>query len=112
MVYTPSEPSLGHVETTPVHEPAPKSLSAAPDRQVSYHKHRVPQSAIPRPKLDIFPTPQPLDPGEEALARFAAQAPEAERKAFLEAQQQADAPLHIAAIHIKPLELPDDEGKN
>ena len=111
MAYTPAEASPAHVETAPVHEPAPKSLSAAPDRRVSYHNHRVPQNTIPRPKLDIFPTPQPLDPGEEALTRFAAQAPEAERKAFVEAQQQADAPLHIAAIHIQPLESPD-EGKN
>ena len=111
MAYTPAQPSAAHVARTPVHEPAPKLLSTTSGRRANHHKERVPQNTIPRPKLDIFPTPHPLNPGEQALTSFAAQAPEADRKAFIEAQQQADAPLHIAAIHIKPLELPD-EGKN
>lgn len=60
----------------------------------------------PPPKLDVFPTPQPLTPEEQALALFAAHAPEPERKSLIEAQEQADAPLGIAAIHIQPLESP------
>jgi len=60
----------------------------------------------PLPKLDVFPTPRPLTPEEQALAEFAAQATKSERESFLKAQQQADAPLHIAAIHIEPLEPP------
>ena len=42
---------------------------------------------------------------------FVAQAPEAERKALIEAQKRFDAPLSIAAIQIPPIE-PPQEGTN
>ncbi|HEX5423947.1 MAG TPA: hypothetical protein VFW94_10385, partial [Candidatus Acidoferrales bacterium] len=58
------------------------------------------------PKLDVFPTPQPLSPEEQALVIFAADANKSERESLVIAQQQANAPLHIAAIHIKPLQPP------
>jgi hypothetical protein len=57
------------------------------------------------PKLDVFPTPQPLTPQESALAVVAKQAPIPLRKALIEAQMQEDAPVRIAAIHIPPIEL-------
>ncbi|HLY43527.1 MAG TPA: hypothetical protein VKR52_20105 [Terracidiphilus sp.] len=63
------------------------------------------------PKLDVFPTPQPLSAEEQALLSFATQAPEPDRKAALDAQQNRDAPLVIASIKIPPLATPD-EGKN
>ncbi len=63
--------------------------------------------AQPLPKLDVFPTPQPLTPEEQALVQFAWRAPAAERKALLEEQEQPDAPLTIAAIKIQPIELPE-----
>jgi hypothetical protein len=63
------------------------------------------------PKLDTFPTPQPLTPAERTLAEYAAHAPEAERQALLEAQKQIDNPLSIAAIEIKPLE-PSERDSN
>jgi len=59
---------------------------------------------LPRPKLDVFPTPQPLSSEERGLAVVALQAPVPLRKALVEAQEQDDAPVHIAAIHIPPLE--------
>ncbi|HEV2136758.1 MAG TPA: hypothetical protein VGR47_21240 [Terracidiphilus sp.] len=62
--------------------------------------------AAPLPKLDLFPTPRPLSAEEEALVNFAAKAPKTERESLLAAQEQADAPLSIAAIEIKPLEPP------
>jgi hypothetical protein len=61
------------------------------------------------PKLDIFPTPQPLTPAEQALVVFALRAPESERQSFIEAQKQAEAPLRIAAIEIPPLDSPDKD---
>lgn len=67
--------------------------------------------AVPLPKLDVFPTPRPLSPEEQALVAFATRVPEQQRKAVLEAQQQDNAPLSIAAIKIPPLATPD-EGKN
>jgi len=64
-------------------------------------------SAQPLPKLDVFPTPQPLNSEEEALVAFALRAPMPERNALLEAQRQPDTPLTIAAIEIQPIELPE-----
>ena len=69
------------------------------------------------PKLDVFPTPQPLTPEEQALVVFVAQAPEPERQSLIEAQAKADAPIDIAdiqaieSIKIQPLETPE-EGAN
>src|SRR6266567_2974395 len=59
-------------------------------------KHRAPrlmpvvQAAAP--KLDVFPTPQPLTPEEQALVVFVAQAPENERRAVADAQHQIETP--------------------
>jgi hypothetical protein len=64
-----------------------------------------------KPKLDVFPLPQPLSPEEQALYAFATQVPEKQRQAILDAQKDIDAPLNIAAIHIQPLEV-TDTGKN
>jgi hypothetical protein len=63
-------------------------------------------NSAPLPKLDVFPTPQPLSPEEQALVNFAARASKSEREALIAAQQQDDAPLRIAAIEIQPLEPP------
>ena len=63
--------------------------------------------AQPLPKLDIFPTPKPLTSAEQILVEFVSRAPASERKSMIEAQQQLDAPLTIAAIKIQPIELPD-----
>ena len=63
---------------------------------------------VSRPKLDVFPTPQPLTGEEKALIRFVAETPEADRKAFVEAQQQLDEPLIISAMHIPPLQITDE----
>lgn len=70
--------------------------------------NRALSESIARPKLDIFPTPETLSPGEQALIRFAAQAPEADRKALVAAQQRVDEPLNISAIHIPPLQSPEE----
>jgi hypothetical protein len=64
--------------------------------------------ALPLPKLDVFPTPQPLSPEEQALAVFAARATKTERQSLIEARAQADAPIRIAAIEVQPLNAPDN----
>jgi hypothetical protein len=66
---------------------------------------------VPLPKLEVFPTPQPLTPAEQELASYAANAPVPERQSLIEANKQSEAPLRIAAIHIPPLEAPD-KGAN
>jgi hypothetical protein len=63
-------------------------------------------AAEPLPKLDVFPTPQPMSSEERALGVVATQTPLPLRKALVEAQQD-DSPIHIAAIHIPQLESPD-----
>lgn len=90
--------------------PAP---SAAPIRRAGtpLGKPRPRRAALaahwaPLPKLDFFPTPQPLSPEEQALVEFAAHASKSDRESLLKAKEQADAPLRIAAIEIKPLEPP------
>lgn len=67
--------------------------------------------SAPFPKLDVFPTPQPLTPEEQALVAFATQVPQQQVEAVIEAQEQVGAPLTIAAIRIQPLEQPE-QGQN
>lgn len=81
-------------------------------QRVSAHRaveHRAP---MPQrlPKLDIFPTPQPLTPSERALLEYAANAPPEERRALVESQQKQDQPIHIAAIEITPIESSTSHG--
>ncbi len=65
---------------------------------------------IARPKLDLFPTPRPLNEQEQALIVLANQPPDV-RKQALGKPEPSDAPLQISAIAIPPLS-PPDEGKN
>lgn len=67
--------------------------------------------ANPLPKLDVFPTPAPLDEQVEALAFFIRQAPPNEVKELLAKQAQADAPLAFKQLEIPPLEPLDEGGK-
>ncbi len=95
------------LSSTPHHIPSRNSRNLKPQS----HRAVFAAKAAPLPKLDVFPTPRPLTPEEQALAVFAAHAPESERQSLIEAQANADAPLSIAAIQIQPLE-PPDQGAN
>lgn len=92
---------------------APPAL-AKPVRRSVRHAARTPGRPIPQPaatpKLDVFPAPAPLSRQEQALVRFVATTSVAQRKDLMQAQQQAVAPLRIAAISIPPIE-PPAEGK-
>lgn len=120
-----SRQSASHSDHARVSLPAPAATgdeqhgvsNSAPEQRaemtrVKTHPHssqRTPKAAS-LPKLAVFPTPQPLTPAEQALAEYAAHAPQADRQALLEAQKQIDEPLSIAAIEIQPLEPPDGGG--
>ncbi len=52
----------------------------------------------PLPKLDVFPTPTPLSPQEQALAAFAQHGPPAVQRAVLEDQQHWDDPIIVADL--------------
>jgi hypothetical protein len=84
-------------------EKRPRMTRSGTKRQLD----TVGANAEPLPKLDVFPTPQPLTPAERALVAFASRAPAAERESLIDAQQQPDTPLTIAAIKIQPIELPE-----
>ena len=79
--------------------------------KVQHPSTEITHRSAPLPKLDVFPTPQPLMPEEQALVAFATQAPQRQVEAVIEAQKQAGAPLTIAAIRIQPLEQPE-QGQN
>jgi len=70
----------------------------------------APETAQRLPKLDVFPTPQPLTTEEKELVAYVAHASQAERKSLLEDQKRIDAPLTIEALEIKPLEPPEPQG--
>ena len=63
------------------------------------------------PKLDVFPTPQPLTPQEQAMLAFAQQAPAAQVEALSAAQAKDEESFALAASHIPAFE-PPAEGKN
>ena len=50
------------------------------------------------PKLDIFPTPRPLTPEEQALAAFVRHGPAEVQRAVLEDQQHWDDPIIVAGL--------------
>jgi hypothetical protein len=114
MAYAPPMPSAAPVVTAPALLVAPKAAAPGHIRQihqVDQITDRASNNAISRPKLDVFPTPQLLDAGEQALIRFVAQAPEADRKALVEGQKRIDEPLNITAIRIPPLQFPEQNQK-
>lgn len=99
----PVQPSTA---SRPAARPTPVRRSKA-----SVHRPRLPGKALAAastrpPKLNIFPSPQPLSPEEQSLVNFAVHAPQSERESLMAAQSEADAPLRITAIEIKPLEPP------
>lgn len=86
--------------TIPVHSPKPRSVIVSAARPAA-------SKITLSPKLDVFPSPHPLSPEEQALVRFVATTPASERNAVLAAQQQSNDPLHIAEIVIQPIPSPD-----
>jgi hypothetical protein len=102
IVTAPSEAASAHrSEPVSSNGHVPFNLRSRSGKQAS--------RTVALPKLDVFPTPQPLTAEEQALVAFAVSAPESERRSFIEAQKQAEAPLRIAAIEIPPLDSTDKD---
>lgn len=93
---------------------ATQRTSAAPhlaEHRIAVRSARhQPATSRKLPKLDIFPTPQPPTPTEEALALYVAHASPADRQALIESQQKQNEPIHIAAIEIAPLDPSTSHG--
>ncbi len=94
----------------PARRPEPQPHLAAV-RTVSRNAQQTASETAPPPKLDVFPTPQPLTAEEQALIHYVTNTPASERNTMLTAQKQSDAPISIAAIEIKPLE-PSNKTKD
>jgi hypothetical protein len=64
------------------------------------------------PRQEVFPTPAPLSPEEQALAATVNRSPERIAKQIAQSgapsQEEPIEPLRIAAIHIPPLNPPDN----
>jgi len=91
---TPAPPQTVAQAKTPA-PPAPHaSVAAAPGRPL----HVVPAKSQPLPKLEVFPTPTPLSPQEQALVAFAEHGPPAVQRAVLEDQKHWDDPIIVAGL--------------
>jgi hypothetical protein len=107
IAHTPSAPAM------PVEVPATAPHPTAVHTTRTRAPFNSPQlllradRTVPLPKLDVFPTPQPLTAEERTLAAIANETPVPLRKALVEAQSQPDAPLHIAEVRIPPINPPD-----
>jgi hypothetical protein len=103
-------------KSAPNRSPESKRPQATTTHIAAVHSHlaRATQSAgervVARPKLDVFPSPEPLGQQEQALVTLASQpAPPAAQQVLTKTQD--DKPLEISAIHIPSIITPD-EGKN
>lgn len=107
------QPSTLAAHTRP--QPASRPRSAQRPTRLAQSAQPQPAAfaaiAAPLPKLDVFPTPHPLTPEEQALAVVAAQTPTPELQALAQAQTQPEELPTIATAHIPPLE-PPDQGQN
>jgi hypothetical protein len=92
----------------------PHALPAtAPSMAVSPARpHLLPRAAHREslPKQDVFPTPFPITPEEQALATVALRAPAPELHALAEAQQKDDESSCIAANRYQPHNPPAQGG--
>jgi hypothetical protein len=88
-----ARPSVAEVRV-PAARHATHAEQSAPRREEA--------STTPLPKLDVFPTPAPLSPQEEALVAFARRGPPEAQHAVLEDQKHWDDPIIVAGLQEKP----------
>jgi hypothetical protein len=105
--YAPATSSPAPVASAPA-TLAP-SLSRAHKRSINRLPNRAQLNVTQRPKLDTFPILQPLTDAELAVIRFAAEAPEADRKTLVAPNQELAEPIRITAIHIPPLPSSEED---
>lgn len=103
----PAIPSVAPVIPPATSRPTGKSATIRRVRHKESAADRASNNQVLRPKLDVFPTPQPLNAEEQAMSKFVAQSSDADRKALVEAQQRIDEPLKISAIRIAPIQSPE-----
>lgn len=101
IAWTPKAPG---VATLPVHS----ARAASPAMPPIAHARRAnsPREMArlqkPLPKLDVFPTPTPLSPQEQALVEFAKQGPAGVQRAVLADQKRWDDATAMAGLQMPP----------
>lgn len=90
-------PSRVAVAESPASAPRPTSHSnrTSASRELA-------AKATPLPKLDVFPSPKPLSPEEQALVDFAKRGPPEVQRAVLEDQKHWDDPIIVADLQSHP----------
>lgn len=111
---TPSIETASH----PAAHSTPNRHSETPLGKQRPRLNTLAAKSAPLPKLDVFPTPQPLTSQERALAAYVAHMPLAEQQSLARPRQNP-VPLNMASIRTLPMETPDmvflgppSEGKN
>jgi hypothetical protein len=120
----PRVPEIAWIPRTPAAVPAPHAVAVKPFGAEARHSPRMgreePASASsrsrePLPKQDVFPTPRPLSPQEQALVAFVSRAPAGVRQAVIDSQQQWDQPITVSEVvvpEVKIRPLGEDEQQN
>ena len=116
---SPSTSQLsGSASTYPITAPNPVKTGSdreAPRLRATATIRAAIPAPEPLPKQEVFPTPAPLSPQEQAIAALVNRnrteiAKQVAQSANQDPEQPIE-PLHIAAIHIPPL-YPPDNGAN
>jgi hypothetical protein len=109
LLRTPQVPEVAHAPGVPQiiaqakpFVPAGRSIraKAAPKRALQV----LAAKSEPLAKLDVFPTPTPLSPEEQALATFATHGPHEVQQAVLEDQKHWDDPIIVAELQEQPVQ--------
>lgn len=127
-----NSPITSQLSATPhVPQPAPRRLTVRPsvaevettrgtaniNLRRTLNTTRASTPPKPLPKQEVFPTPTPLSPQEQAVAALVNSNSRDSKELAQQITQptpqgQPTEPLRIAAIHIPPLNPPDNGGNN
>jgi len=87
------------------------SAKTHPNQALEIRLDAGPGREVRLPKLEVFPTPQPLSPEEQALVAFAASASPELKREVIEGQGDLSGPITIAELKIQPLDEGDSHNK-
>ena len=110
IAWNPPSPPVHEAVGAPEHIPVEIRKMSAPGRRVWMRVNRMAaltarEQALP--KLDVFPTPAPLSPQEQALVTFATKEPPEVKQQVIAAEQHIADPINIAELTIRPLDQGD-----
>jgi hypothetical protein len=118
-INSPGKQQSGQSMAASAPAPSPPLARSAPSnrtqrsnlpRRMKQPRHGMTNNAA-RPKLDVFPTAEPLSDENQAFALFVQRAPPSQVRELLTAQTSADAPVTIEELKIQPLTPLDDGGR-